>query len=319
MANHWAHRLEGWRIGGSVLRRIVASTTVVTLTTVAVKAVSLAKDMVVAHRYGAGDALDAYFYVVAYLGFVGAVVIGSFEVSFLPVYIRTREEQGAAAAQRLVGDAATLLSVLLLGALVAFVAVSRQALPYLVAGFGPDKIRLTQALMVWLIPFLWWHALFVLYRAVLISSERFLLGAAAPAWLSIGLLLFVGCGGSHWGAGALVAGTLGGYLAQLMTAAVGLRRAGVSPRLTWHGLTPELRQILTQSAPMAGAMLISAASPIVDQSLAASFPAGSVAVLGYGYKLTALVLGLTEGLHLGVFPYLAQMVARREVAALSRT
>lgn len=315
----WATRLERWRTGGSVLRRIVAGTAVVTAATILVKAVSLVKDMVVAHRFGAADELDAYLYALTYLGFVGAVVLGAFEVSFLPVYVRVKEQQGTAEAGRLLGSAISLLSVVVLAACLVFVAVAPALLPHLASGFGPAKIAVTQRLMIGLIPFLWWQAVFVLYRAALICDERFLLSATAPVCLSLGLLVFVGWRGREWGAGTLLAGTLAGYLAQLLTGAAGVRRAGLSPWPAWHGLTPELRQILRQALPLVGAMLINAASPIVDQSFAAALPAGSVAILGYGNKLTFLLLALTESLNLGVFPFLAQMVARRELDALART
>lgn len=84
-------------------------------------------------------------------------------------------------------------------------------------------------------------------------------------------------------------------------------------RLRWCGFNPRVSRVLGQFAPMlAGAFLMSS-SGLVDQSMAAMLPRGSVAALSYANKVVAVVITIgTTALSTATLPYLSKMVAQND-------
>src|SRR5690349_391019 len=84
---------------GSVNGRIFTAALTVAAMTAAVKAVAMFKDIVVAHHFGAGDALDAFYIALLLPNFLSSAVGESFGAAFIPVYIELRETEGPEVAQ----------------------------------------------------------------------------------------------------------------------------------------------------------------------------------------------------------------------------
>src|SRR5260370_22282472 len=110
-------------------------------------------ELIVARAFGRSDALDAF--LVAYLlpSFALGLVMGAFGSVLIPALVKTRQKQGAEAAQKLFSGM-MLLSVLALTAIAALLGLlARYYLPYLGSGFSEAKLRLTRDLLYVLLPF----------------------------------------------------------------------------------------------------------------------------------------------------------------------
>jgi putative peptidoglycan lipid II flippase len=80
----------------------------------------------------------------------------------------------------------------------------------------------------------------------------------------------------------------------------------------WNGMDANLRSVLRQYAPMLGAAFLMGGVAVVDQSMAAMLPPGSVAALSYGNKVIAVILAVgSTGLATAALPYFSKMVADR--------
>ena len=99
-----------------------------------------------------------------------------------------------------------------------------------------------------------------------------------------------------------------------------LRARGMRLAPRWHGWDPNLRRVIGQYAPMLGGALLMGSTDLVDQSMAAMLPAGSVSALNYARKIVNLfvVLGAIP-LGTAALPYFSQMVASRDWAGCRRT
>jgi len=75
-------------------RILVAAVTVAGLASV-VKIASLAKEMLIARRFGAGDALDAFYVACLLPAFLSGVVGESFNAAFIPTYIEVRKRRSS--------------------------------------------------------------------------------------------------------------------------------------------------------------------------------------------------------------------------------
>jgi putative peptidoglycan lipid II flippase len=109
------------------------------LMTALVKVAAAGKELVVAWRFGTGDALDAFLVAFLVPSFITSVVAGSFNAAFIPTYIRVREQEGVEAAQKLFSGVTVWSFGLLLITTSLMVVTAPLYLQAIAAGFSPDN------------------------------------------------------------------------------------------------------------------------------------------------------------------------------------
>ena len=156
------------------------------------------------------------------------------------------------------------------------------------------------------------------WGAVLNAGERFALVALAPILTpTVTIILLLG---TNWGIFNLSMGMVLGQLVEMIIVGRALQRQGISLIPIWHGFDDSLKKVAGQYLPtMAGGFLMCSSS-LVDRSMAAMLPAGSVAALGYGEKIITLPIVIaTTALSAAVIPYFSQMVARDDWQGIRRS
>ncbi len=183
-------------------------------------------------------------------------------------------------------------------------------LPVVASGFSSEKLSLVRSLYYVLLPCLVLSGLATTWGAILNAENRFAFAATVPMVTSLVTMLLVLVLGTHWGVHALAVGTAGGLLLESGLLGWWLGRQGISPIPRWHGVTPPVRQVWNQYTPMVAGALLMGGTSIVSQSMAAMLDPGSVSVLAYGSKITALLLGIASlAVSTAVLPHFSQMVA----------
>ncbi len=303
-------------LNNSINGRILTAAITVAAMTAAVKAAAMLKDMVLAHRFGAGDALDAFFVALLLPNFLSSTVGESFGASFIPVYIELRETQGNEAAQRTLSSLACCALAAFMGLALALAAVSGVLMPLLGSGFEPAKIAWARAL---LLPLLLWLGLCgvnALWHAALNTHDRFGISALAPILTPL-LIIATLLAGASWGVQAVSIGTCLGGIADLLLCGLALRRLGISVVPRWYGASPALFRVLGQFAPMVGGALLMGSATVVDQAMAGMLGSGSVAALNYGGKLLTLPMWVgVNSLSVAVFPGLSRLSAKSDWAGM---
>src|SRR5579884_3854786 len=294
---------------GSLNRKIFSAICTVGGLTVLVKAIAAAKDVFIAYQFGTGDQLEAFLIAFLLPQFAINLIAGSLNAAIIPTYVEVREQHGCEAAQR-------LLSTVTIGTLALLVAVglfmagtAAEVLRTLAIGFAPGKLALTVMLYHLLLPSLLFSALSTTGGAVLNATGRFAMAAAVPATTSLSmvgsLLLF----GQQWNVYALAVGTVSGMVLEAAILGWSLRRAGISILPYWYGVTPAVKQVARQFLPMVAGALLMGSTTLISQAMAAMLPAGSVAALNYGSKLTMLLTGVgTLAVSTAVLPHFSWMV-----------
>ncbi len=302
----------------SVNLAIFVSATTIAIMTLLVKLASTGKEMVVAHQFGRGDALDAFLIAFLLPQFAINVISGSFTASIVPSLTRGLENDGLEATKRLVSEGLLLLILLLLGSVIVLKAVMPFALPILASGFAREKYLLTVHLYNSLLPAIVFNGLSIYGGAILNAGRAFALPAVLPAVTPILIVVML----LHVAPGiyGLVWGTMLGAAIELLLVMVAVKRAGWPLLPRWHGLTIQTRATIHQYVPMmAGAFLMSGTG-LVDQGMAAMLEPGSVAALNYGNKAVALAAALGAGaLGTAVLPYFSQQAAREDWAGARNT
>ncbi|MEJ6483212.1 murein biosynthesis integral membrane protein MurJ [Nostoc punctiforme UO1] len=313
--------LDYWKklTSGSVNRQILGAAITVAIGTALVKGIAVVKELVVAWKFGTGDALDAFLIALLVPSFIVNVVAGSFNAALIPTYIRVREQEGQKAAQKLFSGV-TVWSLALLGSTTILMIVAAPLyLPLIATGFSSEKLNLTFKLLCTMAPIILLSGIITIWSSVLNAGEKFALAALSPAstsLISIGFLLAF----SSLGSFALVAGLVGGAVLEILLLGVALHRQGISLRPKWYGFDPHLRQVSGQYIPAIAGSFLMCSTGLVDQSMAAMLSPGSVAALNYGNRVIALPITLaTTALSAAVIPYLSKMVAHQDWKSIHYT
>ncbi|WP_036487791.1 murein biosynthesis integral membrane protein MurJ [Myxosarcina sp. GI1] len=304
---------------GSASRKIFGAAITVGLCTALVKLAAMAKELVIAWRFGTSDEVDAFLIAMVFSSLVINIIAESLAPAFIPVYIKVIEREGKRSAQKLLEGVSISSLILLLVATILMVAIAPLCLPFVASGFDSDKLQLTFYLLCAIAPFTFLTGISVIWRAVLNARERFSLASLSPIMIPLTtiVLLFVA---KSWGMFALAGGLVFGTIFILIILAIPLLRQNVSLLPKWNGLDKNLHLIVVQYFPIAaGSLLICSTAP-VDQTMAAMLPAGSVAALNYGHRLISSFVSLVStAISAAVIPYFSKMIARQNWQEVNRT
>jgi putative peptidoglycan lipid II flippase len=193
-------------------------------------------------------------------------------------------------------------------------------LPLVGASFDPAKLELTLTLFYPLAGVIVASGLSAMLAAVLTAHERFAAAAIAPIAIPLGTLAVFAVFGPHYGAWALAAGTLAGFVAELAIVGTATWQAGLLARPRLGPIDEQLAHLGRQYWPVALGGLLMSSSLVVDQSMAASLGSGEVSVLSYGGKVVAVVLSAAAvSLSTVLFPRFSRLIAAGQFDELRAT
>ncbi len=278
--------------------------------TLAVRAIGLVKLIVIARQYGISSGVDAFLLAFLVPSFLADAYAGSVSTALVPVFVAERVNGAEDCSRRLLAEV-TGYSIVVLGILGAMLAcVARYLTPVVASGFTQPDRELTKVFLTALAPLLLLAGLGGTWRAALYAAGRFAVAAAIPAATPVATIAVVLAAGGRFGVWALVAGSLGGSLLELLAAGTTLAVLGYFPFPRIRNTGSQLRQVLRQSVPLFGVTGLMSASTMIDQAMAAALGPGNVASLAYGTRLTALAIALgPAAVGTAAFPFFSTMAA----------
>ena len=293
---------------------------VVGAATIGVRLFVTAREVIAAHQFGVGNAMDAFFIAYMVPIFVVGVIAGSFSAAVIPIYLDVLEKKGAAAAQRLYSSVTVWTTALLAVVTVVMAAVVPLILPLLTPSFSSEKRSLAVDLFLVMLPLVMISGIATIWAAVLNAHHRFAFAALIPIvtpMLTIALLLVAA---SQWGVYTMAAGATLGALCEASLLSVALKRQGLPVLPRTAALDADVRSVFRQYVPMSVGALLMGSTLLIDQALAATLRSGSVATLNYGQRIVAFVIGISAiAIGTAVMPYFSRLVAQEEWATLRKT
>ena len=294
--------------GRAVTHGLLGTAATISLLSIAVKAGTAIRELLIAFFFGTGDALDAYLIAYAVPYFLITIIAGSLPVVVVPAYMRLRVRSGQPVASQLMVSTVVLTVVGLTPVVLALIVGTGLYLPLLGSGFSTSKLDLTASLVVILAPTLLTSTLIGLIAALLNAHNRFVLPALSPLITTLtGVCALLAFGTIR----ALALGTLAGNLVELSALALVLRSIGVPFHSGRFQVSPELRPVLLLLAPTLVGSVLMASTVLVDQAMTSPLGPGSVSALNYANRVVTFPLGLTAAaLGTVALPYFSEMVSR---------
>ena len=279
------------------------------------------RDVVIAARLGAGPINDAFVTALMFPNLFRRIFAeGAFAQAFIPIYARTLESEGEAAAQKVAQETLRGLFAVTAG----LVILAQFAMPWIMkvihGGYPEDSesfqlaIFLTQITM----PYLACMAIAALLSGVLNSAGRFILSAGTPMVLNICLIVAALLGGGirETAQFASWAVSIAGLI-QIAILYWGVRRQRIRLSLGWPSLSPAVKRVVALAIPGVIAASGVQINILVSQALA-SWEEGAKSWLFYADRLYQLPLGLV-GVAVGVaiLPRLARSARQSDDAGSS--
>jgi putative peptidoglycan lipid II flippase len=280
------------------------------------KVLALAKEVLMAARFGVRPEMDAFNIAYAFPGIVNLLINGACVAAFVPLYAIWR---GKTKADEIRDNT---LSVFYSAALffIGLASLCCLGAPYILSvlgyGFVPDTMAMAVGMERWLVWLILVEGLGVVCCALLQSWKRFGRLTLAQALINVTIIAFLAAG-RDLGIMALVYGLLAGTVLKVTAMLASLAGSGLRPQAPFRFRPQALLRFAHLALPLLGNALITKSNILVDQSMSTSLPAGGVAVLRYAYRVNDLpVQIIVFALSQAIFPYISEQASRGDTAGL---
>lgn len=291
--------------------------------TMTAKVAALVKDSLVAAKFGSGASLDAFLLALVVPGFLISVAAGTLPAALTPTYIAVRERDGVDAAHQL-ARATFAKAFRVLAALSVVAAIASLAYGWLPGThLDPATRRVLPMLALTLAPYTLLQGVCAAWAGLLAAERGYAASALAPIAQPVGMAIALLVFGASIGPSVLVLGLIGGTLVQGAMFVWALRARGLP---LWAWLTPRdisaatrlaSSRVQSQYLPAMASTVLMSATAVVDQTMATWLPPGSVSALGFGTKLSSVMMNVgAMALSTTLLPHLSELVARHEWHAL---
>ena len=293
-----------------------ASVAYVSLAAVLAAMLNLLIQSLLAARFGAGRALDAYFAAWAVPTVLSDVLIASLVNVFLPVFVEQRVLEGEITAWRVVSTPINVLMLVLVAICAAGMLAAGPIIHVVAPGLDGETASLAVRLLRVLFPFVVASGVFSLLLSVLNAYGRFAfssLGRTLRWVVTLGGVWFFTV---RWGVfGAAVAVVLGVAVASVVL------WAGVPERRFHSGVLELSQPVQRRILGFWGTLLLASSLyklyPVIDRAFASTLGTGSISYLSYAMTFLPLFTGVLSGSIATVFfPDLARSVAERDTRGL---
>lgn len=296
---------------------ILADTVVITLFSLLNIGIAFIVQVIMASKFGAGPAMDAYLAATTIPFLLRSILINAIGFAFIPLFVQYRTKDGEGEAWKMSSDLFNILTLTLVVLTVLGIVFSSRITSLIVPGFSKEKFLLTVSLTKTLWPIVVFSGLAALLTGIFQSYRKFKLPAIAPVLNTLIMLVLILVTSPHIGIKSVVIGTLVGFLIQLVVLLPILSKSNYHFSLRFH--PGALRSIILM-LPLLFGGLFSRAVPVIDRYLASRLPEGSISYLGYASQISILLsMVVAKGISTTIFPVMSEDVARGNIDKLKKT
>lgn len=285
---------------------------------VASRLMGVVRDRLLAHTFGAGTELDAYYAAFRIPDFIfNTIVLGAVASAFIPVFMNLKRERVESALKLAHTLMTGVVAMLIFWAVIGFV-LAPQIMSVVAPGFDADRlelaIRLTRIMLVATIFF----GASNVVGSLLQAERKFTAFAVAPLAYNIGIILGIvllvprfGVMGLAWG---VVAGSIFHFLIQLPAA----KHSGFGLRLSFDFKNPALRRVASLLAPRTLGLAASQLNQIVTASFISHLSVGTLAAFALASNLQSFPISVFGvSLAVAAFPVFSQAFGNNENGSFS--
>ena len=291
-------------------RRILNAATAITAAAFVVKIVATAKEFTVAGIFGRSDALEAFLAAALIPGLLINLISESMNQALVPTLVRVRAREGSESAKQLFANCMLWNCLSLAAASVAMAISARLFIPLIGSHFPANKLSLAVHLFYGLLPIIVITGIASTFTVVLNTEGRFALPALAPIVTPLAIIVTVSLFASRMGIWAMVFASLLGAIIHSIWTGWMMKAAGYKLTPRWSAFNEHTHEVARQYGTLLMSGLVASGGLLVDQSMAAMLPAGSMSALVYAGRFVSVALALLgSAVSSAATPFFSEMVA----------
>jgi len=286
------------------------------------KFVGIARDRTLAHLFGAGPTMDAYYAAFKIPDLVyNLLVVGALTAGFIPVFTRLYYAgENKKAAWNLANNILNIFGAALLFFAVLGIIFAPWVARIVAPGFSVDTAALTARFVriMFLSPVI--LGLSMVVGGILQSLRRFVLYSLAPIFYNFGIIFGAFVFVPMFGLIGLPLGVIFGALMHLGVQILGAHGAGWRWGWQFNWRDPDTRTIGRLMIPRTLGLAVSNVNSVIITVLASTLAVGSVATYSYADNLQWVPIGVIGiPFALAAFPALSAAAAKKDMAEFVRS
>ena len=304
--------------------QIASAAGVVGLATLLSRTLGFVRDVAFAWLFGTGMMADAFFAAFRIPSTLRELLgEGALSAAFIPAFTRTATRDGPQAAWTLASKVMGTLVVVL----VVVTGIGVLCAPWIAQGIAwgwrgvPGKLALTATLLRIMFPYILLVGLAALFMAILNSLGHFLTPALSPTVLNLVIIaaaLLVAPRSSTPVFPIAIAVVVGG-VGQLAIQVPAALACGWHPTFRVAPRDPAVREIARLMLPGVAGLAVTQVNVFVGTLLASLLPEGSVAAMGYAFRLVQYPIGVVGvSIATGALPVMSKAYAQDAVDDMKR-
>lgn len=278
--------------------------------------VGVLRDRVLAHNFGAGPVMDAYYAAFKIPDLIyNLLIVGALTAGFIPTFTRLFQNDDKSPAWKLANNLINILALTLIILSGLGVIFSPRLTQYVAPGFSGDNLtRVTSYMRVmFLSPVI--LGISMITGGILQSLRRFTIYSLAPIFYNCGIIIGAIALVPFWGDIGLAWGVILGAVLHCGLQLYGAARAGWHWQWQFDLKNYETKLVWKLMIPRTLGLAATQIGQVVFTMMATLLPIGSVAVFNYANNLQGLPVGIIGiPFALAVFPLLSEAAAQNDDA-----
>lgn len=289
-----------------MVANVAKATGIILIINLLVKLLGFLRETFIAGAYGASGISDAYLAAYTLPYFLQAILGSALVTAVVPVITKhfvagDYQEAGKVGSSILNITAILLSGISLIGIVIAPMLVTLTA-----PGFDAEQASLTTGLARIMFPAVVFMGVGMVVTGILNAGYRFAIGAFAPGFSNIIIILTVIFTTSAFGVEGLAYGTLVSFVGLLLIQLPFLKKMGFHYSFTIDWRHPDVQQVLKGIGPIVLGVAVNQIYFAINRIFASGLSEGSISALNYASKLMNLPVGIfVAAVASAIYPALA--------------
>ncbi|MBU1022830.1 murein biosynthesis integral membrane protein MurJ, partial [bacterium] len=302
------------------MSKIIKTTIILTVFSLAIRFFGLIREMVFAAFYGASSAMDAFVVASSVPSMFVGVAVTAIITAFIPIYTEYKNnshyDDAANFVQTIICIVMVITSIVVL---ICFIFAS-QIIFALAPGFNIETQRLSSDLLRIMIPILFFSGLLGIGSSLQQANNQFYYYAVSQLILNVVTIIVIFFYAPRYGIFAAGVASVLSIIVQVLIILVGMPSCGYN-KFKWNlnFRHPGIRKMVRFVIPVMISLVIVNINSIVTRIIASSLPSGSIAALNYAIRVNLVFVSLlVYPVTTTIYPLLSQQFEKNNISDFKR-
>ncbi|HQK54311.1 MAG TPA: murein biosynthesis integral membrane protein MurJ [Sedimentibacter sp.] len=291
----------------SEVRQAAKSVLIIIIFSLGSKLLGLAREILVAAKFGSGVETDAYFVAITAVMLITSLAGTSINTTMIPILSEIEAKEGKTGKKKHTNNFINIMLVISLIIVVVGVTVAPVIIRILASGFRGEQFELAVLLTRIGFPVVFFSNTLFIIRGYLQTESYFADTAASNIPYNLVFIVFLLFFSSKYGISGLMITSIIAVASQITFQIPGIKKTNFRYELFFDIGDKYLRKMLYLVPPVILGVAINDLNTIVDRTIASNLISGSISALDYASKLNGMMMDVfVAAITTVIFPLLSK-------------